>query len=206
MQRELLACGSLYSASGQRKYLNHDERRRFIAAALSWPHPRVTSLCLVLAYTGCRISEALGLTEGCIEWQSGCIAIRSLKKRKKLVVVRQVPVPPLCTKALKSAHQLPGSNPDQRLWGWSRSRAWQLVKAVMQKALIAPGIHASPKGLRHGFGLHAVRSGVPLNMIQRWLGHASLTTTAIYLQAMGTEEHAIAMRMWCPAERRQRSP
>ncbi len=200
MHRELQACGSLYSASGQRKYLNFDERQRFIAAALTWPQPNVSSLCLVLAYTGCRISEALGLTGGSIELQSGCISIRSLKKRMRIVVVRQVPVPPVCLKALRHAHRLSGSHPEQRLWHWSRSRAWQLVKAVMKQARIGPGIHATPKGLRHGFGLHAVRSGVPLNLIQRWLGHASMTTTAIYLQAMGVEEHDIALRMWSKAE------
>ena len=61
---------------------------------------------------------------------------------------------------------------------------------------ITGGIHATPKGLRHGFGLHAIRSGVPINLVQRWLGHASMTTTAIYLQAMGTEEREIAARMW----------
>jgi site-specific recombinase XerD len=66
----------------------------------------------------------------------------------------------------------------------------------MAEAGITGGIHATPKGLRHGFGLHAVRSGVPLNLVQRWLGHARMETTAIYLQAIGTEEREIAARMW----------
>jgi integrase len=39
-------------------------------------------------------------------------------------------------------------------------------------------------------------SAVPLNLVQRWLGHASLTTTAIYLDALGDEEREIAARMW----------
>lgn len=200
MRSDLRASGTLYSASGQRKYLTFDERRRFIAAALAWPHPKVTSLCLVLAYTGCRISEALGLTAGAVQLESGCIAVRSLKKRKPAVVVREIPIPPICAEALRHTHNLPGRFPDWQLWDWSRSRAWQLVKAVMREAKIDPGIHATPKGLRHGFGLHAVRSGVPLNLIQRWLGHASMTTTAIYLQAMGAEEQEIALRMWSKSE------
>jgi integrase len=54
----------------------------------------------------------------------------------------------------------------------------------------------SLRGLRYSFGLHAIRSGVPLNMVQRWLGHASMHTTAIYLQAFGDEEREIAARMW----------
>ena len=66
----------------------------------------------------------------------------------------------------------------------------------MTDAGIAPGPHACPGGLRHGFALHAVRSGVPLHLVQRWLSHASLATTAIYLQAIGAEEREIAARMW----------
>ena len=83
-----------------------------------------------------------------------------------------------------------------QLWRLSRCRAWQLVKGIMHEAGIAAGPHATPRGLRHSFGLHAIRSGVPLNLVQRWLGHASMTTTAIYLQAIGDEEREIAARMW----------
>jgi integrase/recombinase XerD len=58
------------------------------------------------------------------------------------------------------------------------------------------GPHASPKGLRHGFGVAAVSAGIPLNLVQKWLGHAQLTTTAIYANAVGAEEQDIARRMW----------
>ncbi len=58
------------------------------------------------------------------------------------------------------------------------------------------GIHATPKGLRHGFGIKAVTSEVPLNMTQKWLGHSRIATTAIYTNAMGPEEKQIAERMW----------
>jgi hypothetical protein len=76
-----------------------------------------------------------------------------------------------------------GKQPTERLWSLSHSRAWQLIKGIMAHAEIAPGPHATPKGLRDGFDLHAIRSGVPLNLVQRWLGHARMETTAIYLQA-----------------------
>jgi len=60
----------------------------------------------------------------------------------------------------------------------------------------ADSTHASPKGLRHGFGVAAVSAGIPLNLMQKWLGHAQLTTTAIYANAVGAEEKDIARRMW----------
>jgi hypothetical protein len=39
-------------------------------------------------------------------------------------------------------------------------------------------------------------ANVPLNMMQKWLGHARIETTAIYVNALGSEERAIAARMW----------
>jgi integrase/recombinase XerD len=41
-----------------------------------------------------------------------------------------------------------------------------------------------------------VTSEVPLNMAQKWLGHARISTTAIYANATGPEEKLIAGRMW----------
>jgi hypothetical protein len=33
-------------------------------------------------------------------------------------------------------------------------------------------------------------------MLSKWMGHASLEVTAIYANALGTEELALAARMW----------
>lgn len=39
-------------------------------------------------------------------------------------------------------------------------------------------------------------NGVPLNMVQKWMVPALLSTTAIYINAVGREEQDIATRMW----------
>ena len=52
-----------------------------------------------------------------------------------------------------------------------------------------------PKGLRHSFGVASFLA-VPPHLVQRWLGHASLRTTAIYGEVMGPEEIAFAKRVW----------
>lgn len=194
MQATSARVGSLYTVTGLRKYLNADERARFLAAAMRCPRAEVRTLCLTLAYTGCRISEALALTAARFEPKGGYVAIRCLKKRNRAVIIREVPVPQNLFSEIEQSHRL--SQRDARLWTFSRCRAWRLVKEVMADAGISPGLHATPKGLRHGFGLHAIRCGVPLNLVQRWLGHSSMVTTAIYLQAMGEEEREIAARMW----------
>ena len=51
-------------------------------------------------------------------------------------------------------------------------------------------------GLRHGFGVHAISSGEPLNILSKWMGHATLELTSIYANTLGAEEQGIAARMW----------
>lgn len=41
---------------------------------------------------------------------------------------------------------------------------------------------------------------IPLNIVQRWLGHARIETTAIYASAIGDEERNLARRAWSSLE------
>ena len=58
------------------------------------------------------------------------------------------------------------------------------------------GAHASPKGLRHAFGVKASADTRNPRLVQKWLGHRSIETTAIYMDAVGDEERELASRMW----------
>ena len=180
---------SLFTPAGQRKYLNADERARFLMAAEK-RQLNAQLLCELLLHSGCRISEALNLTHDCILASEGLVLVRSLKKRNQMVV-RQVPLPRDLLQRLNEGH----SHSSDRLWNWQRTWAWMQVRETMQLANVV-GPHATPRGLRHGFGVHAIQSGVPLDMVQRWLGHANIATTAIYTSAVGPEERALAERMW----------
>lgn len=190
----------LFDHDGQRKYITEKERKAFLSAAENATED-IRTLCLVLAYTGCRISEALNLTVDRIDFSSRLIVFETLKKRRK-GTYRGVPVPPGLLRDLDQVHQvrqrqtLVVGASSRRLWSLSRATAWRHIKSVMEAAGIRYGPQASPKGLRHGFGVAAVSRGIPLNMVQRWLGHAQLATTAIYANAVGAEEHKIAARMW----------
>jgi integrase/recombinase XerD len=171
-----------------------------LAAAAKAPR-EVRSFCSVLCFTGCRISEALALTAKSIDLSAKVIVIESLKKRKA-GVHRQVPVPPELLDTMDMVHgireiQKKGrARLNERLWPWSRMTAWRKMAALIKAAGIPDGPHASPKGLRHGFGVAAVSKGIALNMVQKWLGHSQLTTTAIYANAVGEEEQSIASKMW----------
>ena len=190
----------LIDPQGRRLYLTGDERRAFLEAARDAPR-EVRTFCTVLHDTGCRISEALELVPDRIDLANGAITIRSLKKRRQ-GVYRAVPVPaPTLDQldlvhAVRDAQRRGKGHADRKLWPWDRTTAWRRVIEVMKAADIAEGPHRSPKGLRHGYGVHAISSGVPLNMLCKWLGHADMQTTAIYANALGAEEQGIAARMW----------
>src|SRR4051812_10924176 len=163
----------------------------------------VRTFCSVLHTTGCRVSEALALTPEHVDLTGRALVFETLKKRRR-GVYRAVPVPPGLLDQLDLVHGLREAqrrgkgHVDQPLWPWSRMTAWRHVTTVMAAAAadIPAGPHRSPKGLRHGFGVHAISSGVPLNMLGKWMGHATLEVTAIYANALGAEEQGIAARMW----------
>ncbi|MCB1098957.1 MAG: site-specific integrase [Verrucomicrobiae bacterium] len=147
------------------------------------------ALCLLLCYTGCRISEALALAEADIDWSTDVIRFRCLKKRGK-EHVRRVPISGALKRKLKLITPSSG-----RIWSISRATGWRIIKSAMNEAGIV-GIHASPKGLRHGFGVRCAMVGVPLNILQEWMGHSDPATTAIYLDIRDEEERELIKRTW----------
>ena len=180
----------LFDATGQRKYLCEQERRRFLWASLQ-ADLRTRLFCQLLAYTGCRISEGLELIPSRLDINTGKVVFRTLKRRR--TIHRAVPVPlNLIRELALYAHAL---SPEDRLWSWCRQTAWRRVKDVMDAAGIA-GPQASPKGLRHGFGIASAEKNVPPNLTRKWLGHSRLETTMIYQDAVGQEERRFAKRLW----------
>jgi integrase len=130
--------------------------------------------------------------------QRGVVAIVTLKRRRH--VVREIPLPRKLVAAIElhfgiCAAQTDAASCERRLWGWHRTTAWRLIKEVLGQGGVA-GRRASPRGFRHGFGVCALQASVPLNLVQRWLGHARMSTTAIYADASGPEEQSFAKRFW----------
>jgi integrase len=188
---------TLYDGRGRRKYLTSAERRAFaVAAARS--APAIQTFCLTLLYTGARVSELLALTPENIDRANGLIVIETLKRRRR-GVFRAVPVPQKLLSRLATVHASPmrGDNEKRadRIWNWGRTSAWKHVKAVMESAGIEKSL-AYPRSARHAFGVCAIQKGIALNLVQRWMGHARIETTAIYADASGSEERSVARRMW----------
>ncbi len=191
----------LYDTQGRRLYLTPKEQDSFLNAALG-QNREVRTFCSVLCYTGCRISEALQVTPRRIDLDDRILVFETLKQRRKCVY-RATPVPASLTDALDLVYGIreiqrrgKKSELDQPLWSWSRTTAWRRVVAVMKQAEIIDVPHRVPKGLRHGYAIHALNKGVQLNLVSKWMGHSKMETTAIYANAVGEEQQAIAARMW----------
>ena len=191
----LYAVGS--GAVAERKYLNLDERHRVLAAA-STLAARPALFALTLAWTGARVSEVLGLMPCSFQVDQSLVSIVTLKRRRWCV--REVPLPPDLMRALDREFSLQVAQKDRqhgdlRLWPMNRVTAWRHIKRVMKDAGIS-GRPACPRGLRHAFGVGTVQAGVPITLLQKWMGHARLSTTGIYAAVSGPEEIALAKKFW----------
>lgn len=186
--------GALFDSCGNRKYLIAKERLAFVYAA-SKESEAISLFCLTLAFTGARISEVLALTASRIDAADEAIVFETLKQRKKQVY-RAVPIPHTLTPLLT----MYATGKQGRLWPWGRTSGWKIVKSVMRSADIGESL-CKPKALRHAFAVEAGQKGIPLNIVQRWLGHARIETTAIYASAIGDEERKLARRAWSSLER-----
>ena len=81
------------------------------------------------------------------------------------------------------------------LWPVTRQAAHRQVSELMRRAGI-DGPQACPRGLRHSYGVAAVQAGVPLTTIASVLGHADVSTTALYTTAIGAEARELVARIW----------
>lgn len=178
---------SLLDRKGMRKYLTSKERVAFIRAARDRPSD-IQAFCVTLAITGARISEVLALTALNIDIADRTIVFETLKRRRR-GVFRAVPAPEFLFEIL------PKREANERLWHFGRTTAWKIVKSIMADAKIRCDLQM-PKALRHGFAVNGVQQSVPLNVIQRWMGHARIETTTIYLDIIGEEERQFARANW----------
>ena len=77
----------LFDQDGQRKYLTAQEREAFLAAA-EHTSREVRTLCLLLTFTGCRLSEALALTADRVDIDARTVTFETLKKRRQGIRTR----------------------------------------------------------------------------------------------------------------------
>lgn len=156
-------------------------------------------MCLNIIYAcGLRISEGVGLQVTDIDSARMQILIRSSKGNKD----RYVPLPapllvPLRQYWLTHRHAI-YLFPQHHRWGVDYAAVKPMDPVTIRQAFHAArqesGISkaATVHTLRHSWATHLLETGVPLRLIQLWLGHSSPKTTALYTQITQRAE-AIAL-------------
>lgn len=153
---------------------------------------RIRALIVLLWRAALRIGEALALSESDLEPAQGSILVRRGKRGRRRVV---------------------GMDD----WGWAQIRPWLELRRALpvgpllcvvrppttgarwSSAAVRTRLHRlgakagvrrrfAPHQLRHAHAVEMAREGVPLNVIQRQLGHANLGVTSVYLQGIDTAE------------------
>lgn len=149
---------------------------------------RLRALIVILYRTGMRISEALALTEHDLDPQQHAILIRRGKGGKRRVVLIDD-------------------------WGWNELERWLVIRArlpvgpllcVVRGRNVGSSVSASdvrrqfhqlqeradlrrrfaPHQLRHTFSVEFHRESKDLLALQRQLGHANPSITAVYLRGL----------------------
>jgi site-specific recombinase XerD len=73
------------------------------------------------------------------------------------------------------------------LGGISRQTAYERVRYLADWAGVNPAL--SPHSLRRSFVTLALQDGAPLHQVQLAVGHASPTTTMVYMKDAGNLDH-----------------
>lgn len=153
---------------------------------------RLRGLVVVLWRAGLRIHEALLLIEHDVDERRGSIVVRRGKGGRR----REVGMDD---------------------WGWEHLRPWLAIReqlpygpllcviegprvggawptgaarAALHRASARAAVRRrfAPHQLRHAHAIELAREGVPINIIQRQLGHSALGVTSIYLQGIDVAE------------------
>ena len=143
------------------------------------------ALLLFLYNSGARADEASQLVVGDLDLDGESVHILG-KGRKH----RQCPLWPETVRELRALVE--GRSPQERVFvnrcGQSMTRfgIHALVERTALRAQSAmPSLatkRVSPHSLRHSTATHLLSSGVDINTVRAWLGHASLDTTNVYAE------------------------
>jgi len=153
---------------------------------------RLRALIAVLWRGGLRIQEALQLAERDLDQRRGSLLVRLGKGGRRREIGMDAWGFEQLRPWLQARLELPVGPLFCVIDGPTRGHAWSAagVRVEFRRLAAQAGVRRRfvPHQLRHAHALELAREGVPLNIIQRQLGHANLGTTSIYLQGIDTEE------------------
>jgi len=141
---------------------------------------------LELAYAaGLRVSELVGLTRDAVDLRGHALTVTGKGDKQRLVPFGRAAARALATWLERGRPQLVRSGVrhehvfvNARGGPLSRMGWWKILRAHARGAGVAARVH--PHALRHSFATHLLEGGADLRVVQELLGHARISTTAIY--------------------------
>jgi site-specific recombinase XerD len=148
--------------------------------------------------SGARVSEIAAIRRSQIAFNSTTSLVLHGKGRKE----RRVPLWAKTARILETWLKEIGDAPDGFVFPNARGGPLtrdgvsyildQAVDVAAERCLSLRGKHVTPHIVRHTTAMHLLQSGVECSVIALWLGHESLETTHIYLEAdLATKETAL---------------
>jgi site-specific recombinase XerD len=173
-------------ARSNRTSLSTDELLRVLKAAKEHS-TRDWCLLLMIYRHGLRASEAAALTPGDIE--DGQLTVKRLKGSLKTTQpIVKIPGNPLLdeVKALREWMKVRPTEAGDALFVSRKGGhllRWQVLKIFKQHAQTArlPKEKQFVHSLKHSLASHLIEGNASLPMVQRALGHKSLSSTAVYV-------------------------
>ena len=181
-QAQLNALMLRVKAAERTGYWDGEHGRKRGAHRLTRPR-EFRALCNVMLWSGARVGEALMLTPLDIDFEVGVVALWTEKRRRN--VRRYVPLHrelqvELLELLLDRRMSRDEATPVIRM---TRGLAMKYCQQLQQKL----GWEVRTHMFRHTFAIRAARAGVPLNVLQKWLGHSSIFNTSIYTDVGGLD-------------------
>ena len=135
--------------------------------------------------TGCRISEAISMKWGEIDFARGSVIVTGKGSKDRLVILGApalAALDALRKKVAERGAEFAADSMDVFLSDRLRRISARFVERRMKSYLAEAGLPTdlSPHKLRHSFATHMLDAGADLRSVQEMLGHASLSTTQIY--------------------------
>jgi site-specific recombinase XerD len=172
-------------------YLEIDEINKLLETADA-ESPREGMIIRFLFATGVRVSELTNVRKRDINWITGAITVLGKGDKERKVIVM-----PEFMEVLRDYCK--GFDDKQKLFDYHTGT----VQDDFRKLVAMSGIqkHVTPHKMRHSFATHMLRNGTNIVLIQKFLGHTSLSTTQIYAhvseddQIQGIKNHPMSKGM-----------
>jgi integrase/recombinase XerC len=156
---------------------------------------RDAAILTTLAFTGCRLSELVGLDVDDLSLTQQSIRVMGKGRKERII-----PLNALVLKELNEYLDVRGISDDPALFlnRWRKRLSGRSIENLVRKYVLQSGIFKnkiSPHKLRHTFATLLHARDVDILEIQALLGHASVTSTQIYTHTSNSRLRAAVTKL-----------